>query len=67
MIVEDVDDDAAAVAEFRIKSLAALPGVWTVMGETVDTAVQVQTEGQFLREIGRDRTFDEVAHQATEL
>lgn len=67
MIVEDVDDDAAAVAEFRLKSSAALPGVRAVLGETVNSTVKVQSKGQFFREVGRDRAFDEVAHHAAEL
>lgn len=67
MIVEDVDDDATAVAEFWIKSLSALPGVRAVLGEAVDAAVQVQAKGQFLRIVGWDGAFDEVAHQTAEL
>lgn len=67
MIVEDVDDDAATVAEFWLEALPALPGVGAVLGKTVYAAVQQQTTGKPGREVGRDGAFDEVAHQTAEL
>ena len=62
MIVEDVDDDAAAVTVFRVKSLAALSGVWAVLGKGVDAAMQMQSQGQFLRIIGGNGALDEITH-----
>ena len=67
MIVENVDYDAAAVAEFRVKSLSASAGVRAVLGEAVDTAMQAEAQGQSLWIVGRDIALDEVTHQTTEL
>ena len=41
MIVEDINDDTATVAEFRMKPLSAQPGMWAVLGKTVDAAMQL--------------------------
>jgi len=67
MIVEDIDDNASTMTEFRVEPLPALSGMRAVLGQTVDTAMQVQSEGEFLWIEGRYGAFDEVTHQATEL
>lgn len=67
VIVENVDDDAASMAEFRVKSLPASAGVRAILGEAVDTAMQVQAHCQSLWIVGRDAALDKVTHQTTEL
>ena len=41
MIIEDVNDDTATVAELGMKSLSAEPGVWAVLGKAVDATMQL--------------------------
>ena len=67
MVVEDVNDDATAVAVFRVKSLTALSGMGAVLGEAVNAAMQMQPQGQFLRVLSGDAAFDEITHQAAKL
>ena len=67
MIVEDVDDYAATVTKFRMESLSALSGVWAVLGEGVNPAVQVESLSYLFRVVTRQRSFDKVSHQSAEL
>lgn len=62
MIVEDVDDNAAAMTEFLLQPLAALAGIATVLSEGVNTAVQVQAFSNFLRIFCRDGAFNKISH-----
>ena len=66
VIVENVDKDAATVAELRVKPLSASTCMRAVLGEAVDTTMEVQAQSNFFRIISGDKAFDEVAHQAAE-
>lgn len=67
VVVENVDDDAAAMPEFRVQPLPALAGVGAVLGEAVDATVKVQPQSYFWGINRGNRAFDKVAHQAAEL
>ena len=67
MIIEDIDNDTAAMAEFRMESLSALSSMGAVLGETVNAAVQMQTESNFLWVAGWYGPFNKVTHQAAKL
>jgi len=67
MIVEDIDNDPFAMAEFRLEPLPALSGMNAGLCKGVDATVQVQTEGQTIWKPGRYGAFNEVAHQSAKL
>ena len=51
MVIEDVNDDTATVAEFGMKSLSAQPGMGTVLGKAVNAAMQLKARQACFRQL----------------
>ena len=63
MIIEDVDEEAAGVAQVWVEALAAAADDWVIVGITIDAAVHADAPRDGGRIFVVQGAFDKIPHQ----